>query len=243
MKKLSNLLVVFGLSIVVYTLSSWMIETYTFNKGLLDTEAAISQQLKSTYQDLSLLYDRQDEWLSEEVNESLIDKDAAIQLALDRGYKQFVEAYESPLPISDVEEGDDQKDPHEFVYLGTILIPSIDLDMPLVDGVTENDLRWSAGHMKQTAYPGQIGNAVIAGHRGYNFGRLFNRLNELKKNDIITIKTPQGLFSYKVYETKIVDPSDTSVVNQTDKHKVLTLITCDPIYKSTHRLIIHAVMQ
>ncbi len=129
-----------------------------------------------------------------------------------------------------------------LTYLGTIEIPSIDLNMPLVEGTDDDDIAISAGHMEATAYPGQIGNCVIVGHRGYSFGRLFNRLDELTVGDKIIVNVGSDTYTYTVYLTKVVLPTDTSVTNQTNKAKVLTLSTCTPLYSSDYRLIIHSKM-
>ncbi len=128
-----------------------------------------------------------------------------------------------------------------LLYLGRIRIPSIDLNMPLVEGTTDTDIAVSAGHMIGTAYPDQIGNCVIVGHRGYSRGRLFNRLDEMKSGDEIITKVSGVETTYVVYETKVVEPTDTSVINQTDDYKVLTLITCTPLYSSDYRIVIHAL--
>ncbi len=127
-----------------------------------------------------------------------------------------------------------------LTYLGTIEIPSIDLNMPLVEGTEDSDIAISAGHMTPTAYPGQIGNCVIVGHRGYSFGRLFNRLDELGIGDEIIVNVGENSYTYEVYLTKVVLPTDTSVTNQTNQAKVLTLSTCTPLFSSDYRLIVHA---
>lgn len=127
--------------------------------------------------------------------------------------------------------------------LGSIEIPAIKVRLPLVEGTRDVDIVRSAGHMIGTNMPGEVGNSAIAGHRGYSYGRLFNRLGELKIGDIIKVKTKAGTFVYEVYENIIVKPNDMSVLNRNKKDKVLTLITCTPMFKSTHRIIIHAIIK
>lgn len=127
--------------------------------------------------------------------------------------------------------------------LGSIEIPAIKVKLPLVEGTRDVDIVRSAGHMIGTDMPGEVGNSAIAGHRGYSYGRLFNRLGELKIGDKITVKTKAGTFVYEVYESLIVKPNDMSVLNRNNKDKVLTLITCTPMFKSTHRIIIHAIIK
>lgn len=124
--------------------------------------------------------------------------------------------------------------------IGTLSIPKINLKLPIVSGITKANLNRGVAWMDNSGKIGKNGNAVIAGHRGYTRGRLFNRLNEIKVNDTFSIKTKEGTLNYKVYEIKIVLPSDISVLSQPKSKEVVTLITCTPLYKSTHRIIIKA---
>ncbi len=128
------------------------------------------------------------------------------------------------------------------VVLGRIKIPKIDENLLLVEGVKSKDLKAGAGHIPGTAMPGEIGNSAVAGHRNYTFGSYFNRLDELEDGDEIIIEYGGSIFTYEVYEKLVVLPEETSVLNQTSTHKVLTLITCTPVRVATHRLIIHALL-
>lgn len=87
-----------------------------------------------------------------------------------------------------------------------------------------------------------MGNCAIAGHRNYSFGLCFNRLNEVAVGDEITITTKEKDYIYTVTETKVVEPEEISVLDQT-KDTRLTLITCTPIYIASHRLIIIAKLE
>lgn len=124
--------------------------------------------------------------------------------------------------------------------LGTIEIPKIDVDILIIDGTNNEDLKWGAGYFKGTAPIGEVGNTALAGHRSYTFGKIFNRLNEVEIGDDIIIKTKNDTYKYKAYDIKVIEPTDFSVLEPQGDKKILTLITCDPIYIATHRLIIHA---
>ncbi len=126
-------------------------------------------------------------------------------------------------------------------FFGKIAIPVIDVTMPLVEGTSDYHIAISAGHMPDTAYPNQFGNSVIVGHRGYSRERLFNRLDELKFGDRIVITSGGVKSDYVVYNTKVVEPTDFSVIEQNGDHKLLTLITCTPLYSFEYRLIVQAV--
>lgn len=118
-------------------------------------------------------------------------------------------------------------------------IPKIDSENPVVEGTSKSALKAALGHQEGTAYPGSIGNCVIAGHRNYIFGRYFNRLDEVEIGDMIYVDYPDETFSYRVSGIRVVEPDDLSVLEQGDR-EILTLYTCTPIYVATHRLVITA---
>lgn len=124
--------------------------------------------------------------------------------------------------------------------LGVIVIDKIKVKLPVVEGVTEANLRAGVGHIPGTAALGQPGNSALAGHRNYTFGRYFNRLDELELDDKIVISTKAGDYKYIVYEKIVVAPDDVSVLEGSKDDNIITLITCTPIYIATHRLIVKA---
>lgn len=126
--------------------------------------------------------------------------------------------------------------------IATIKIPSIKVNLPVLEGATQKNMKYAAAHLKETTPLGEVGNAAIAAHRMRTKGRLFNRLNEVKVGDKIIIEKKGETFTYTVYKISIVEPTDVSVLNFNKKDKRLTLITCDPVVDPTHRLIVHAEM-
>ena len=125
--------------------------------------------------------------------------------------------------------------------LGVIEIPKIKVKLPIFYGTSMGNLIVGAGQIEGTTAIGEIGNVAISAHRSYTYGHQFNRLDELKEGDEISITTDTGSYVYKVYKTLVVEPTDTSVLNRNNRDKVLTLVTCTPIQNATHRLIVHAV--
>ncbi|HSL94272.1 MAG TPA: class D sortase [Bacillota bacterium] len=126
--------------------------------------------------------------------------------------------------------------------LGTISIEKISVRMPVFYGATDANMAIGAGLIEGTSAIGEIGNAAIAAHRSRKYGRQFNRLDEMEPGDLIIVETAARKFTYRVYKKHIVLPTDISVLNRSRTHAVLTLVTCEPIYPATHRLIIHAVL-
>jgi sortase A len=109
--------------------------------------------------------------------------------------------------------------------LTRVVIPKIGLDAIVVEGASRKELSEGPGHMKQTAMPGQSGNAVITGHRD----TFFRHIYELVKGDKIQVRRAGSVFTYEVTGKKIVMPDDVSVIRQTSDPQ-LTLITCYPTY-------------
>ncbi|MBS2970784.1 class D sortase [Metabacillus sp. KIGAM252] len=124
--------------------------------------------------------------------------------------------------------------------LGSLVIEKINLELPIVEGAGQENLKAAAGHITGTAALGEEGNTAIAAHRSRTFGRKFNRLNELKDGDLISVETEQKNLLFNVYKKSIVPPSDTSVLEKQGEGQTLTLITCDPVENPTSRLVIFA---
>ena len=119
-----------------------------------------------------------------------------------------------------------------------IVIPSIEMDHVVWEGVEREDLKNGPGHMPWTALPGQPGNAVISGHRT-TYGAPFFSLDEVRVGDSITMETATGSHVYEVREILIVDPTAVEVTEFRDG-AWLTLTTCHPVYSAAQRLVIHA---
>ena len=146
--------------------------------------------------------------------------------------------------------------PAEGEPVGFIEIPKIDLEAKsFVEGVSKADLRKGPGHYPGTPFPGNAGNAGIAGHRT-TYGAPFNRIDELVPGDDIVVYTAQGRFIYEVTESPesrrsgpenehwgqgwyAVRPSDVSVLDQTGEN-MITLTACHPKRSARYRIIVHA---
>jgi sortase A len=126
--------------------------------------------------------------------------------------------------------------------IGIINIPKIDLKVAVGEGIENKTLKYAVGHFEGTAMPGEKGNFAVAGHRSYTYSEYFNRLDELNIGDDIIVKTSKGEFTYKVYEKKVVEPTEVSVLDKT-KEATITLVTCTPIRVATHRLIVKGKLQ
>ena len=109
--------------------------------------------------------------------------------------------------------------------LTRVIIPKIGMDAIVVEGASRKDLSEGPGHMRQTAMPGEPGNAVITAHRD----TFFRHIYELMKGDQILVRRSGRVFTYEVTSKRIVMPDDVSVIKPTSDAQ-LTLITCYPTY-------------
>lgn len=126
--------------------------------------------------------------------------------------------------------------------LGILTIDNIELKLPVIEGTTPDGLKIAPGHVPETAYIGDTGNAVIAGHRNYAYGSMFNRLGEIELGDIISFTDINGeTMSFEVFEIAEIEPDDQIAFVQPEDESIITLYTCTPIYTATHRLLVRAV--
>ena len=125
--------------------------------------------------------------------------------------------------------------------LGTIRIPSVEMDIPLLDDAGVIPLRYGAGMLKGTAMPGQDGNMVVLGHNMRKDGSLFNRLKKVVIGDeIIITMVDKTEYVYVVDDIKQpIAPSNLPEYIDIDDGygKQITLLTCT-LDGGTHRLLV-----
>jgi sortase A len=114
----------------------------------------------------------------------------------------------------------------EGALMGRVEIPRLNLSAIVKQGVEQSTLSHAVGHVPSTQGPGAVGNFAIAAHRD----TLFRALKDIKQGDIVTFQSTSGTFDYEVISTKIVKPTDVSVLRPDGGQKLLTMITCYPFY-------------
>ena len=111
--------------------------------------------------------------------------------------------------------------PHDVI--AWLEIPRLHISTAILEGDDDFALRLGAGHIPGTAVPGANGNVGIAAHRD----SFFRRLAGIEPQDRIRLRTPDGAWEYAVESTRIVRPSNVSVLANT-RQSELTLVTCYP---------------
>lgn len=122
-----------------------------------------------------------------------------------------------------------------------IEIPAIDVYLPIYHGTSEEVLLIGAGHLENTSLPagGPSTHAVISAHCGLPSARLFTDLHLLKEGSLFRIHVLDQTLTYQVYGIDTVDPQDSSSLFIREGEDLVTLITCTPYGKNTHRLLVH----
>lgn len=95
----------------------------------------------------------------------------------------------------------------ESLIVGRLLIPSIDLNLTVYNGVTNQILNAGVGTMRPDLTMGE-GNFPIAGHYASTSNVLFADLTSVAIGDEILLTDNETTYEYRVYDTKIVEPSE-----------------------------------
>jgi sortase A len=162
-----------------------------------------------------------------------------------------------PLPVPQNAPADNEPEPQ--VLHGRIQIPKIEVDSPFLEGIRLNTLDYGPGHWPGTAMPGELGNAVVAGHRT-SHNADFRRLDELvpgdevifdlddtegfQRTDGVSVSAPStdfdvdsGRFTYVVHSVQVVTPDAMWVVSQDYRHSA-TLFACHPPGSVSERIVV-----
>ena len=117
-----------------------------------------------------------------------------------------------------------------------VVIPKINVDAPIVQGVTWEDLKQGVGHLPGSAQPGERGNLYLAAHNDI-FGEIFRYLEKLEPGDEYYIYAGEAKYTYIVQEKRIIEPTEVSVMLPTTE-PIATLQTCYPYLIDTYRLVV-----
>jgi len=132
-----------------------------------------------------------------------------------------------------------------------IIIPKIGVSAPLIFPETIEEravlraLQDGVVHYSGTANPGENGNSVFFGHSSNdiwepgNYKFVFVLLEKLTVGDQYEIHYQSRKYIYTVEETKVVEPTELSVLDQTST-PYSTLITCTPPGTNWRRFIVKA---
>ena len=128
----------------------------------------------------------------------------------------------------------------------TISIPKIKIKNAIVS-TTNTNLATNLVNYGGTAIPPDKGNAVIFGHSTLpqlfdekNYKTIFSNLYLLSKNDEIIVNSSNIKYKYIVESITVVNPDNTTLLEQNYDDSFLTLVTCTPPGTIWKRLVVKA---
>ena len=140
-----------------------------------------------------------------------------------------------PLPVPIPIPADDYA-PEPVVEIGSIEIPAIGLRHRMFQGVTLHNIDEGPSHWTGSAFPGEMGNAVVAGHRASNT-EPFRRIDELVPGDRVIFDIRGTRSTYRVTDHLVVRPADTWIALQTPAYTA-TLYACHPVGSKDERYVV-----
>lgn len=214
-KKISTILIIVGIAIMCIPLVGRLYTEYRQDK-------AYDEYLEQMEQEMSAM--------SETFAEDVLPTEGALALE------------EEVATETETAPGPTIKKPSSIQgIIGRIKIPAISSDLLLLEGASNTQLNWGAGHITGTAMPGTAGNCAIAAHRNYTFGSYFSRLGEVGIGNEIFVTYKGTTYKYRVNEIFTITPDEVWVLG-TDGSAIVTLITCHPKGSNSQRLIVRGVL-
>ena len=119
-----------------------------------------------------------------------------------------------------------------------------DYARPVLQGTGSDALTQGIGHYSGTAFPGQVGNFAVAGHRT-TYGKPFSDIDLLQKGDVIVVETKTNYIVYSVDRHVIVTPDQVEVIAPVPQHPGaspteawLTMTACHPRFSANQRYVV-----
>ncbi len=131
-----------------------------------------------------------------------------------------------------------QRHAKDGAAVGRIRIPTIGASFVVVKGTGSSELESGPGIYPETNFPGVPGTTAIAGHRT-TFLAPFRHIDELRRGQTVELEMPYARFTYTVIGSRVVLPTDVSVIDPVGYSR-LVLSACTPPFSASHRLIVFA---
>ena len=126
---------------------------------------------------------------------------------------------------------------HEGDTIGILKISSLEIKLPILEGVSDAVLAKGVRHHPDTSLPGEGSRIFIAGHNDTTF----SKIGKLKSGDVVELKLARNTYRYEMTKSRIVRFTDTAV-RQATASESLVISTCYPFYNitnSTERYLIY----
>ena len=115
----------------------------------------------------------------------------------------------------------------EVAPIGEIIIPSVDIHLPIFHGITEAHISLGAATLTPHQQMGQ-GNYSLASHYLPWDGMLFGSLYQAQIGDLIVLRDDAYLYLYEAISNEIVSAYLVEILEEVAGETLITLITCTP---------------
>lgn len=124
--------------------------------------------------------------------------------------------------------------------MGYVVIPKIDVDLPIYHGTGSDSLDRGTGHLLGSSLPvgGEGTHTIITGHSGMASQKMFTDLEQLQEGDVFYLRVLDETLAYEVKAVHTVLPHDTTHLGIVPGQDLCTLVTCTPTGINTHRLMV-----
>lgn len=163
-------------------------------------------------------------------------------------YNKYNEELADENPIVEMGENDFNVDESQSTYdflnsddaIGSLIIPSINVNLPIFDGVTNLNLQKGIAHLDNTSYPTgeKSTHCVLAGHSGLSRAKILDDLDKVQIGDYFQIDYLNATHNYVVVDIQIVLPEETESLRIKQDDTLVTLVTCTPKNINSHRLLV-----
>lgn len=163
-------------------------------------------------------------------------------------YNKYNEELADENPIVEMGENDFNVDESQSTYdflnsddaIGSLIIPSINVNLPIFDGVTNLNLQKGIAHLDNTSYPTgeKSTHCVLAGHSGLSRAKILDDLDKVQIGDYFQIDYLNTTHNYVVVDIQIVLPEETESLRIKQDDTLVTLVTCTPKNINSHRLLV-----
>ena len=171
------------------------------------------------------------------------EKERILELA--RQYNEALkpgvqEAYSQDLLLWASEDYADQLNIAGNGIMGYVVIPCIDVNLPIFHGADDGTLAKGVGHLLGSSLPvGGVGtHTVLTGHSGMASQKMFSDLMDMRVGDVFYLDVLGERLAYEVQEINTVLPYDTGLLEIEPEEDLCTLVTCTPYGVNTHRLLV-----
>ena len=159
-------------------------------------------------------------------------------------YNKKIQRINSGEAVEDVFSNNNKNKHSVFIpgeMIGYIIVPSIDLAVPIYEGTNDNVLSNGIGHLSSSSFPTEKkgSHVVLIGHNGMASAELFSNLHKVTQNDCFYISFLGDNIEYKINRILKVLPSKANqLIENDEQHNYCTLITCTPTPANNMRLLV-----